>query len=91
MKHRWIDKRRTYGSWRMTCARCGIIKDARFCGGTHWTEYLRRGEGELWFTADKVPACRSSADEQGGADRDGGPEQAEGGGIDQGVHDVAPL
>lgn len=56
-RHRWIDRRRTYGSWHSTCAHCGIERDQRFAYGTHWTEWRRPG-GE-WFRADKTPPCES--------------------------------
>jgi hypothetical protein len=54
-RHKWSAAQRTYGSNRSVCIRCGMMKDARFCYGTHWTEYKEPG-GE-WFTPASTPPC----------------------------------
>jgi hypothetical protein len=54
-RHRWIDRHRTYGSWRARCARCGLERDQRFAYGRHWVEWRQAG-GE-WFAASQTPAC----------------------------------
>lgn len=56
MRHKWIDKRKTYGSVRCTCQHCGMVKDARHASGFHWTEYRAYGSDE-WITTDETPAC----------------------------------
>lgn len=66
MRHKWTNKRRTYGSWFATCERCGLERDQRFCRDTHWTEW-RRPNGE-WFASDKTPPCEHSNDETDNVD-----------------------
>lgn len=55
MRHKWSALGRTYGSHRFLCVRCGMMKDARFCYGTHWNEY-KEPSGE-WFTPTSTPSC----------------------------------
>jgi hypothetical protein len=62
MKHIWINRRRTWGSWRSECSSCGITRHQRFAGPMRWTEYDRDGE-TIASTADHhpVPACKPPA------------------------------
>ena len=54
-RHRWGTPWREHGSWRSRCTRCCMLRDKRFCYGSHWTEYQELGG--TWQRFDKTPPC----------------------------------